>query len=113
MILLVTACNVFDIRCSIKTNRRAGEKTVFFVSSVVFLHTYLSKIILDAAPGVFRDERLDQTPRLLLVFHVGVDPGGTAAVNEGCCLKLKSRVGAATAEAAHLSRHFRLDVCMM
>lgn len=41
------------------------------------LHTHLSKIILDVAPGVFSDERLDQTPWLLLVLHTGVNPGAT------------------------------------
>lgn len=59
---------------------QAGKKTVFSVSRVFFficLHTHLSKILLDVAPGVFSDESLDQTPGLLLVFHAGVNPGAT------------------------------------
>lgn len=84
MVLLVTACSVLDIRCRITIIHQAGEKTVFFVYSMFFfLHTHLSKIILNAAPGVFSDERLDQTPRLLRVFHIGVDPGGTVGIKEG------------------------------
>lgn len=88
---------------------------MFSVSSLGFFvffskHTHLSKIILDAAPGVFSDERLDQTPRLLLVLHIGADPAGTVGIKGGCCVKLKSRAGAV---AAHLSRHFRLELRMM
>lgn len=53
------------------------------MSFFVFLHTQLSKIFLYAPPGVFGDERLDQAPWLLLVFHIGVDPGGKIGVLEG------------------------------
>lgn len=86
------------------------EDSVLCFQRGFFLHTHLSKIILDAAPGVFSDERLDQTPWLLLVFHTGVDPGGTVGIKKGCCVKLKSQVGAA---AAHLSRHLCLELRMM
>lgn len=43
-------------------------------STGLFLLTQLSEVIFYAAPGVFGDEGFDQTPWLLPVFHVGIDP---------------------------------------
>lgn len=45
-----------------------------------FLLTQLSEVIFYATPGVFGDKGLNQAPWLLLVFHIGVDPGSTTRI---------------------------------
>lgn len=45
----------------------------------VSLLTQLSEIILYAAPGVFSDKGLDQSPWLLLVLHISGNPKSTTA----------------------------------
>lgn len=50
-------------------------------------HTQLLEFISYVGPGVFGDEGLDQAPWLLLVFHIGVDPGSTAHILDGSRLK--------------------------
>lgn len=58
------------IRSEIKNKPRDDRQ-----SALLQPPTQLFEIILYAAPGVFSDEGLDRTPRLLLVSHIGVDPG--------------------------------------
>lgn len=49
----------------------------------------MSEIIFYAVPGVFGDEGLDHAPWLLLVFHIGIDPGSTAHILDGSRLKAR------------------------
>lgn len=36
--------------------------------------TKMPEVVLQATPRVFGDERLNESPRLLLVFHISVNP---------------------------------------
>lgn len=48
-----------------------------------FLLTQLSEVILYATPRVFGDEGFDQTPWLLLVLDISVDPDSTRETSNG------------------------------
>lgn len=60
-----------------KQTLRGENKEVLSKASLL---TQLSEIILYAAPGVFSDKGLDQSPWLLVVLHISRNPNSITEV---------------------------------